>query len=184
MLIGVAAGIALVLALGTDTLVMSISIGVLQPNTKYKIALVFALAEGLMPTIGLLIGRVAGVWTGYLGRFVGGSLLLAVSVWFVFFDDDADGSMAKFGPNLAGWALLFTALSISLDELAVGFSIGLIGVPIVLTLFLIVVQALFFTCIGIAFGRRIKSFAGEWVEKAAGIVLGLLGLWLILNPFI
>jgi manganese efflux pump family protein len=78
----------------------------------------------------------------------------------------------------------FTAVSISLDELAVGFSIGLIGVPIALTVILIAAQAFVFTFVGLTFGSKIKPYLGEWAEKLAGIVLGLLGLWIFFDALI
>ncbi|WP_279306858.1 manganese efflux pump [Paenibacillus pseudetheri] len=54
-----------------------------------------------------------------------------------------------------------SALSISLDELAVGFSIGLIDVPVALTILLIALQAFIFTFLGLAFGSKFKLFLGE-----------------------
>ncbi|WP_313640475.1 manganese efflux pump [Paenibacillus sp.] len=87
----------------------------------------------------------------------------------------------KLERNLVGWTLIMTALSISLDELAVGFSIGLIDVPVALTILLIALQAFIFTFLGLAFGSKFKRFLGEWSEKVAGIVLGLLGFWIIIE---
>lgn len=74
-----------------------------------------------------------------------------------------------------------TAVSISLDELAVGFSIGLVGVPVALTILLIALQAFIFTFLGLTFGSKFKRFLGEWSEKVAGIVLGGLGFWIIIE---
>ncbi len=74
-----------------------------------------------------------------------------------------------------------SALSISLDELAVGFSIGLIDVPVAFTILLIALQAFIFTFLGLAFGSKFKRFLGEWSEEVVGIVLGLLGFWIIIE---
>jgi len=172
--------VALVLSLGMDTLVLSISLGFMQPKGKLRIALTFACAEAVMPLIGLLIGRGTGALVGTYANLIGGVVLLAVAVWLVFFADE-DDEEEKLARQLVGWTLVVTALSISLDELAVGFSIGLIGVPIALTIMLIAAQAFVFTFLGLTFGRRIKPLLGEWSEKLAGIVLGLLGLWILIE---
>jgi manganese efflux pump family protein len=79
-----------------------------------------------------------------------------------------------------------TALSISLDELAVGvgFSIRFIDVLVELTILLIALQAFIFTFLGLTFGSKFKRFLGEWSEKVAGIVLSLLGFWIIIEALL
>jgi len=172
--------IALILSLGMDTVMMSISIGFVQTKGKAKIALTFACAEALMPLIGLIIGQGAGRLIGSWASLVGGIALLAIAVWLIVFEDE-DDEEEMMERNLIGWTLIVTALTISLDELAVGFSIGLVGVPITLTIILIACQAFIFTFLGLTYGSKLKPYLGEWAEKLAGIVLGLLGLWLLIN---
>ncbi|MBP0725378.1 manganese efflux pump [Bacillus sp. RG28] len=175
--------IALILSLGIDTLMLSISLGFIKTKGKVKIALTFATAEALMPLIGLFIGKGAGHLIGSWASLIGGLALLSVAVWLIFFEDE-DDQEEKLERNLVGWTLILTALGISLDEMAVGFSIGLIGVPIVLTISLIALQAFIFTFLGLTFGSKLKPFLGEWAEKLAGIVLGLLGLWILIDGII
>jgi manganese efflux pump family protein len=38
--------------------------------------------------------------------------------------------------------------------------------------------------LGLTFGSKFKPYMGEWSEKIAGIVLGLLGLWIIIESFL
>ena len=172
--------VALVLSLGMDTLMMSIALGFRQTRGKITIAVTFAGAEALMPVVGLIIGQTAGRVIGDWASLVGGLALLAVAVWLVFFEDE-DDEEEKLERELVGWTLVLTALSISLDELAVGFSIGLIGVPVAVTIILIAVQAFLFTLVGLSFGPKLKRCLGEWAEKVAGLVLGLLGLWITIE---
>ena len=170
---------ALVLSLGIDTLMISISLGFARTSGRLRIALAFACAEALMPLLGLFIGRGAGELVGNWASVAGGIALLALAVWLIFFADERDDE--RLERNLAGWSLVVTALSISLDELAVGFSIGLIGVPILLTIVLIALQAFLFTVLGITFGSKLRPYLGEWSEKLAGIALGLLGVWIFIG---
>lgn len=159
---------------------MSISLGFIKTTGKVRIALTFACAEAIMPLVGLLIGKGVGQLIGDWASFIGGVALLGVAIWLIFFEDE-DDEEEKLERNLVGWTLIITALSISLDELAIGFSIGLIGVPIVLTIILIALQAFAFTILGLTFGSRLKRYLGEWAEKFAGVVIGLLGLWILID---
>lgn len=152
--------VALVLSLGVDTLMMSIPLGLLKTRGKVKIALTFAGAEALMPTLGLIIGQTAGRPIGDWASLVGGLALLAVAMWLMFFEDE-DGGEEKLERELAGWSLVLAALSMSLDELAVGFSIGMIGVPVVWTIILIAVQAFLFTLVVSPLGPNSSAASGN-----------------------
>ncbi len=78
--------IVLVLSLGVDTFfLISTSLGVLQTKGKLKIAIVFALAEAIMPLIGLFIGKGLGQIIGSWTSMVGGILLIGVALWVLFF---------------------------------------------------------------------------------------------------
>lgn len=174
--------IVLILSLGIDTLMVSVGLGMRKTTGKLKIAFAFATAEAVMPLLGFAIGRVTGHWIGDWAAVIGGLVLIGLSVWMIFLEDEDDeGQVEK---RMMGWSLVVTAISISLDELAVGFSIGLVGVPVVLTIFLVAVQAFVFTFIGLTFGASLRRYLGEWAEKMAGIVLGLLGLWIFLDALL
>lgn len=122
-----------ILSLGVDTLILAMSLGFVQTKGKLRIALVFACAEAFMSLFGFVIGQTTGELIGKWTSVIGGVALIAVAIWLIFFDDENDEE-EKLRRNLVGWTLVITALSISLDELAVGFSIGFIGVPVGLTI--------------------------------------------------
>ncbi|MCY0902216.1 MAG: manganese efflux pump [Firmicutes bacterium] len=92
---------------------------------------------------------------------------------------DADALHGSARLAHSGWPLLVMALGVSLDELAVGFSIGLIGVPVLQTVLLIALQAFIWTMVGLQFGRALRPWLGEWTERLAGYALGMLGLWVL-----
>jgi putative Mn2+ efflux pump MntP len=58
-----------------------------------------------------------------------------------------------------------------MDELAVGFSMGALGLPIVLTVVLIAAQAFIITVLGTMAGNRIGVQLAERGETVAGVVL-------------
>lgn len=174
----------IVLLLGFDTLFVSVSLGVLKAKGTFKIAIVFACAEAIGPLIGLLIGQTEGKFIGVWTSIIGGLTLVAVSIWLIFFLKHEAEEEQKLGRNLVGWILMASVISISLNELSVGFYIGLIGVPVFLTFILIVFQAFICTIIGLLFGRSFKPYLGEWSKKIAGVVLGLLGLLILVETLL
>jgi manganese efflux pump family protein len=83
-----------------------------------------------------------------------------------------------------GLALLALGVSISLDELAIGFSIGLVRLPLAAVIAAIAVQALLAAQLGLAIGARISDRLRERAEQAAGIALILLGGYLLTERII
>ena len=77
-----------------------------------------------------------------------------------------------------GWPWLGLGVSISLDELAIGFTIGLIHLPVTAVIVAIAAQAFLAAQLGLAIGARIAERWREVAEKGAGIVLILLGIYL------
>jgi putative Mn2+ efflux pump MntP len=70
-----------------------------------------------------------------------------------------------------GPAVFALGLSVSLDELAIGFSLGLLNVPILPAIVLIAAQAFIVSQAGFALGGRIGEAAREGAERLAGAVL-------------
>jgi len=173
----------LTLSLGFDALVVSATLALRkEPQHQIKIALVFAAAETLMPIAGMIIGGALGYYFRGAISAIGALLLIGVAIYFLFFDGDEDENKT-LGQSLSGWSLMAAAIGISLDELAVGFSAGLMQAPIVLTIMLIAVQSFTFSMIGVTFGAKLKPYLGEWAEKASGVVLGLMGVWMLIENF-
>jgi manganese efflux pump family protein len=184
--------ILFVLPLGLDTFALSTILGVtpLATRTRVRLALTFAAAEGLMPAVGLLLGlplgNALGAWSGYLA----GVLLCGIGAWMWWKergerddDDDAkgEGEAAKIAraATASGWGVIGLAVSVSLDELAVGFSFGVLRIPLVPALILIAVQALLVSAGGQWVGRRMGQKLGERAEQLAGPAFCVLGLWFL-----
>ena len=77
--------------------------------------------------------------------------------------------------------LLLAGLSVSLDELAVGVSLGVLGAPPGFAFAYIAVQAFVLTFVGLALGQRLGARLGERAELVAGIALALLGVALFVS---
>ncbi|MDF2713389.1 MAG: hypothetical protein K0R28_314 [Paenibacillus sp.] len=171
------------LSLGIDAFIVSATLGLrkhINPRDKLRIALVFAAIESLMPISGIIIGKALGHYFAGALTAIGALLLIGVAIYLVLFDRDQDESEA-FERPLAGWALITVAIGIGLDELAVGFTAGLIQLPIVFMTMMIAAQSFVFSIIGVTFGAKFKRYLGEWAEKASGILLALVGVWMLIE---
>lgn len=196
MLSPMLATIALFLSLGLDTLAVALGLGVggLPRQRWLRVGLTFAFFEGLMPVVGLLIGQHMSGLLGEMATYAAGILLLALGGWEIreaLTEDDADGSAQQATAKSAGKSasrnalldrsILITGLSVSLDELAVGFSLGVLGVALGPALVYIALQAFALTFAGLWLGTRVGARMGERAELTAGIVLALLGAAVIIG---
>jgi putative Mn2+ efflux pump MntP len=166
--------IALILPLCLDTFAVAAALGMTRPTgvQRIRFSLLFAAFEGGMPVIGLLVGaglgKVIGDWSEYvaIAALVG---LGAYMLW-VRADDEDEGRVQKLA-STRGPAVIALGLSVSLDELAIGFSLGLLNVPVVPAIVLIAAQAFVVSQVGFALGTRIGEATREGAERLAGAVL-------------
>ena len=176
------ATILLFVSLGLDNLAFAVGLGLAGlPRARWlRVGVTFALFEGLMPLVGLLIGQTVSSTLGALAEYAAALVLIVVgglAVREALGEDDDDAVPALAA--VEGPRLFWTGLTISLDELAVGFSLGVLNVAIGLAVVYIAVQALALTFLGLALGRRLGARLGSRAELASGVVLLLLGLGLL-----
>jgi putative Mn2+ efflux pump MntP len=93
-------------------------------------------------------------------------------------DDDEQQKVERL-LTTHGAALLGLGVSISLDELAIGFSLGLARLPATPVIIAIGVQAFAAAQLGLWLGARVGERFREAAERVAGIALIALGLFLI-----
>jgi len=164
--------IALVLPLSLDTFAIAAALGMARLTTAQRIrfGLLFAAFEGGMPVIGLLVGvglgRVIGGWSEYVAI----AALAGLGLYMLFGRDEDDERVRKLVTS-TGTAMVVLGLSVSLDELAIGFSLGLLNVPIVPAIVLIAAQAFIVSQVGFAIGGKVGEATREGAERLAGAVL-------------
>ncbi len=172
-----------VLPLGLDTFAVSAALGVagLPKQQRLKISLLLSGFEMAMPVIGLLVGHALGHAIGTAADYVAAAALFALGIWMlVGEEEDEAGKVSALVAN-KGWALFALGLSISLDELAMGFTIGLLHLSIAWAVILIGVQAFLFAQLGLRLGSRLNKAARESAEKIAGVALIALGVLVLVE---
>jgi len=199
-----------IIPLGLDTFGVSLSLGIKSASEgkseRYALplwlrtAILFSLAEMLMPLVGLLIGYAASSVISNIMHYVGALLLIGIGAWELWSEgreylskrkqqetEEEEEEEIQISVTQFRWGQqLLLALSISLDELAVGFSLGVITNgkavnPLILCL-LVGLQGFLMTLIGLLLGRalrvRLKPLK-EWSELLSAVLLVGLGVWLL-----
>jgi manganese efflux pump family protein len=169
-----------VLSLGIDTFTVAVGLGIsgIGRKNRLRVGVSFALFEGLMPLIGFLLGHAVSNLFGNIASVLGILILFGIGVWMIKEAFSREDKKLKIDTRKG---LVFTSLSVSMDELAVGFSMGTLGLPIILTVILIALQAFVLTVIGTTFGNRIGEVLAERAEFVAGFVLCTLAILLLLG---
>jgi putative Mn2+ efflux pump MntP len=169
--------LALSLALGMDALAVSIAAGLalktVTPRHVFRLSFHFGLFQFLMPIVGWLAGKqltgllsVYNRWAAFgLVLYVGGKML-----W-----EARRGKKAAQDPT-RGLTLITLSLATSVDGLAVGLSLALVGASIWVISALIGIVAAGMAATGLLLADRLGPRWESWGEAIGGIVLILVGL--------
>jgi putative Mn2+ efflux pump MntP len=177
--------IALVVPLGIDTFVVAAALGLkgLPARQRLRISTLFALFEAGMPVIGLLAGRPLGRALGSAAEYVAIGVLIGFGL-FTLLRGEADEARVERLAEARGLGALFLGVSVSLDELAIGFTLGLLRLPVIPVLIAIAVQTFIVSQVGMRLGSRISERFREGAEKLAGLALTGLGVALLIEQLV
>ena len=175
--------IGLVVPLGLDTFAIAAALGMsgLTRRDRLRVTALFTAFEMGMPIVGIVVGNIAGNVAGKAADYVAIAILIALGVFMLWpWRREADES-ARVGllARTRGLAAIGLGISISLDELAIGFTLGLLRFSVLLVIALIGIQTLIVTQAGLRLGSRIGEAVRERAEQLAGVVLAALGLVLL-----
>lgn len=173
--------LAYVLPLGIDSFAVAAALGTtaLDRRARWRISALFVVFEAGMPLIGVALGAPLARAIGGVADYVAAAVLAAVGLWMLLGDDDDDNAAAL--ARSRGLAMIALGISISLDELAIGFTLGLAHLPVALVIAAIAAQALVASQLGLALGARVGERLREGAEKLAGLALLALGLYLAVH---
>jgi manganese efflux pump family protein len=176
--------LAFVLPLGLDSFAVAAAIGASRPTSwreRLRISVIFTVFEAGMPLIGLALGNALASGIGRIADYLAAVAVVAIGAWMLFGGGGDEEKKAARVVSSRGLALIALGISISLDELAIGFSIGLVGLPIAAVILAIALQTLLAAQLGLALGARIGDRWRERAGRAAGVALILLGCYLIVS---
>src|SRR6266481_3462531 len=98
---------------------------------RLRISLIFVIFEGGMPLVGLALGAALARGIGPVAGYLAGAAVIAIGAGMLLAADSDEDEKASRLTTSRGLALIALGISISLDELAIGFTIGLAHLPAV-----------------------------------------------------
>lgn len=175
--------LAFVLPLAVDSFAVAALLGAsgVTRGRRWRICALFVVFEAGMPLIGLALGAPLAGAIGGVADYLAAAALIALGAWMLVSDEEGEEGNAGRLASASGWSLLGLGMSISLDELAVGFSLGLVGLPVVPVILAIAVQAFLAAQVGLALGAKVGERLRENAERAAALALIGLGIFVLVE---
>jgi putative Mn2+ efflux pump MntP len=148
----------------------------------FRLAFHFGLFQALMPTIGWVAGIAVHKYIAAYDHWLAFSLLAVVGGRMIWGARPSGREKRRTSSDpTSGWELLMLSVATSIDALAVGLSLALIGSGIILPALVIGIVAAGFTCAGMLLGRQLGSRWGQRVEVFGGLILLAIGIKIVLE---
>ena len=177
-LIGIALGLAM------DALAVAIAAGIALPKVThrhiFRLAFHFGLFQFLMPIVGWAAGQTLEKAVGAYDHWIVFGVLSFIGGKMLWKLRDPHVENSRDDPT-RGWTLVGLSLATSIDALAVGLSLALIRIPILLPSVVIGIVAGALTTLGLLFGSSLGRRFGKIAEALGGIVLIAIGLRVLLS---
>jgi putative Mn2+ efflux pump MntP len=148
-------------------------------RAAFRLSFHFGFFQFLMPIAGWLAGsRIAPLMTA-IDHWIAFGLLGFVGVRMI------RSGLRPEQPDpddpSKGWTLVMLSIATSIDALAVGFSLAMLGISIWTPSIVIGLVAAALSLIGIAVGKRLGRHLGKRVEIVGGLILILIGFRIVVE---
>jgi len=163
-------------ALGMDAFSLCVGIGMRGIRLLHvaKISAAIAAFHVIMPLVGLYMGQYVSTLLGGVASIIGGGLLVVLGGHMIYNSLRSDDAPSFNTGSLLG--LLAFALSVSVDSLSVGVSLGMFSTDLALTVLLFGAMGGLLSVVGLLVGRRVGQLIGEYGEAIGGAVLLVFGI--------
>jgi putative Mn2+ efflux pump MntP len=178
-------GILLIaVSMAMDAFAVCLGVGTQQRlagrRPTFRLAFHFGLFQFIMPVIGWFAGMTILKYIAAYDHWVAFGLLGFVGVRMIRSGLDPQAEPPSSDPS-RGWSLVLLALATSIDALAVGFSLGVMGVTIWYPAVVIGVVTGLLSWLGLRLGNRLGTLFGKRMEIAGGVLLILIGLRILIQ---
>ena len=160
-------------ALAFDAFAVAVAVGIrmghLERWTVFRLSWHFGFAQFGMPIVGWVAGGVIAGAVGSLGHWLAAAILVAIGVRAIW-EQLSPEERQWAGDPTRGAALIVLMFATSIDALAAGLSLALVGTEILYPALIIGVVAAGMTVVGLVFGRAL----GLRFSRQAGVLGGLI----------
>ena len=172
------------LSMAMDAFAVCLSAGTQEQavggRPSFRLAFHFGLFQFLMPIIGWFAGTTIVSYISAFDHWVAFGLLAFVGIRMIRSGFDSNDEEQKRDPS-RGWTLVLLSIAVSIDALAIGFSLALVGVTIWYPAVVIGVVTGLISWLGIYLGNRLGQRFGKRMEIIGGIVLIIIGVRILLS---
>ena len=186
--------ILIAVVLGLDAFSLSLGLGLQGRSRGYgmRFSAMVGIFHIIMPLVGLNLGLAAGKFLGVWASRLGAVILAYIAVDFIikgYRESRSQSYTFKEGKSIIAqpndsyrenWGnMLLLGISVSIDALTVGFSLGTFKMPVFITVIIMGMVAAIMTLLGFLGGRMFSRLVGSYAQMAGGIVLAALAVKLL-----
>ncbi len=168
--------VLLAIALGMDAFSLGLGMGMkgIRKLDVLKISVVIGIFHIVMPLLGMFMGQYVSTLLGDVAAVTGGCLLLLLGGHMIY--SSLRGEAVQSFDHASMWGLLLFALSVSVDSMSVGVSLGLFASDLVFTVLMFGAAGFIMSVLGLMLGRHVSGWAGDYGETLGGIILFAFGV--------
>jgi putative Mn2+ efflux pump MntP len=167
------------LSMSMDAFAVCLGVGTTRRGSglrqTFRLSFHFGLFQFFMPVIGWFAGTTLLRYISAYDHWVAFGLLAFVGIRMIRSGFDADSEAQKNDPS-RGWSLVLLSVATSIDALAIGFSLAIVGVTIWYPAVVIGIVTGLVSWLGVLLGNRLGEKFGKRMEIVGGLVLIAIGL--------
>lgn len=148
----------------------------------FRLSFHFGLFQFIMPVLGWLAGMGLEPYIRDYDHWVAFGLLAFVGIRMIV--SALRGEEAQPPDPSRGWTLVMLSVAVSIDALAVGLSIGVLGLSVWYPALIIGVVTGILSLVGLRLGQSFGSRLGRPVEVIGGLVLISIGIRIVLSHLV
>ena len=172
------------IGLAMDAFAVSVAVGPTKylesKRARFRISFHFGLFQFLMPILGWLAGTTFVHYIDSVDHWLALALLGFVGGKMIKESFDKEQKEYNLNPS-RGWSLMLLSIATSIDALAVGLSLAMIGAKIWIPAMTIGIITAALSLVGIYLGKSIGGACSKRAEFVGGIVLIFIGLKIVVE---
>ena len=153
------------------------------PGPAFRLSFHFGLFQFIMPVLGWLAGAEVERLIRNYDHWIAFALLAIVGLRMIKSALGREDDLQRSDPS-RGWMLVILSVAVSIDALAVGFTLGLLGISVWYPAILIGIVTGGLALVGLRIGRGLGARLGKPFEVIGGLVLVGIGVRILLDHLI
>lgn len=171
------------ISLALDSLAVSIAGGANAQKSKIlhaiKVAAFFGAFQAGMPLLGWIIGETIKDEIVQIDNWIAFFLLSGIGIKMIH-ESLTHNSDEEKKDILNNKTLILLSIATSIDALVVGITLGLLPVPLLLSISIIGIVTFILCFFGFLFGNKLGKLFGKRIEIIGGLVLIAIGIKILL----